>query len=143
LGRDLDPNGLRRGEVLASQFGVTNIRFQHANALDGASLLAIQPRPTIIISSGFYEILNDDELIRQSMCLVRESLSPGCVFIFTTQVHHPQLELIKALPNRENQSWVMKNRPVALVEGWALEAGFRARSTQLEPSGIFGVTTAR
>ncbi len=143
LGRDLDPHGLRRGEELARAHGVRNVRFQPANALDEASLCALQPRPTIMIASGFYEILLDDDLIRRSMQIIRRVLPPEGAFIFTTQVNHPQLELIKALPNRNGEPWEMKNRTVPQVEAWAREAGFRRVTTTLEPHSLFSVSVAQ
>lgn len=143
IARDLDKNGLRRGEELAKTHGVTNIRYQHANAFDEDSLRAIVPAPTIIVSSGFYEILTDDVMILRSMQIIRRILPPDGTFIFTTQVNHPQLELIRALPNRNGEPWEMKNRPVRLVEEWARSAGFRRAQTTLEPHGLFAVTVAR
>jgi SAM-dependent methyltransferase len=141
LGRDLDKNGLKRGEQLAKELNVNNIRYQHANALDESSFRSLQP--TIVISSGFYEILTDDDLIRRSMRIIRNILPPGGTFIFTTQVNHPQLELIKALPNRNGEAWIMKNRSVAQVESWAHEAGFTKVKTTFEPHKLFSVTVAQ
>jgi SAM-dependent methyltransferase len=143
IARDLDKSGLRRGKELARAYGVTNIRYDHANAFGEASLGRIQPRPTIMVASGFYEILFDDDLIRRSMAIVRRTLAPGGTFIFTTQVNHPQLELIRALPNRDGDSWVMKNRSVAAVEAWVKEAGFGQVTTALEPNRVFSVSVAR
>ena len=140
--RDLDKNGLHRGRELASRYGLGNVRYEHANALDAASLSAVHPRPTIAVSSGFYEILLDDELIQRSMQLIHDLLPPDGVFIFTTQVNHPQLKLIAALPNRDGQPWIMKNRSVSLVEGWARVAGFSNVKTALEPHGLFSVSVA-
>ncbi|MBI5880456.1 MAG: class I SAM-dependent methyltransferase family protein [Chloroflexi bacterium] len=144
LCRDLDENGLRRGRALAGMYRLGNIRYEQANAFDEASLQTVSPRPTIIVSSGFYEILTDGAMIRRSMQIVGRVLDPGGTFIFTTQVNHPQLKLIaNSLVNREGKPWVMVNRPVADVEQWAREAGFATVATSLEPSGIFGVSVAR
>jgi SAM-dependent methyltransferase len=143
LARDLDVNGLKRGAALARELRVTNLRYQQANALDEASLAAIQPRPSIVIASGFYEILLEDDWVRTSMRLNRQLLAPGGAFVFTTQVNHPQVELMKALPNRDHESWVIKNRSVADVEAWARAAGFNQLSTHFEHSRIFSVTVAR
>jgi hypothetical protein len=143
IARDLDRGGLCRGESLARSLGVSNIRYQHADALDAASLSALDPAPTLMVSSGFYEILNDDGLVRRSMGLVRQSLPDGGVFIFTTQFNHPQVELIKALPNRAGESWVMKNRSIREVETWARAAGFSQVQTTIEPYGLFSVSVAR
>jgi SAM-dependent methyltransferase len=143
LARDLDESGLRRGRELAQSRGVSNIRYERGDALDEASLLAIRPPPTIVVSSGFYEILLDDALIQRSMSLIRRMLVPGDWFCFTTQVNHPQLWLIALLPNRDGQPWIMKNRSVEQVEGWARAAGFQDVNTTFEPTGLFSVSRAR
>jgi SAM-dependent methyltransferase len=143
IGRDLDEHGLRRGEALARSSGVQALRFERGNALDEGGLRAVQPRPTLIIASGFYEILLDDEAVRASMRIVRRVLPPHGVFIFTTQVNHPQVEIMAALPNRDGQPWLIKNRSAAQVEGWAREAGFRRIVTALEATGLFSVSVAQ
>jgi hypothetical protein len=143
LARDLDANGLKRGEALARQFHLKNIRYQQADALDESSLQDVHPQPSIIIASGFYEILLDDEMIKTSMLLNRKILAEGGSFIFTTQVNHPQVELMKALPNRNHESWMIKNRSIADVEVWAKAAGFSQLDTKLEDTKIFSVTTAK
>ena len=129
--------------LFPKQHSVTNIRYEQANALDEASLMVIQPRPGIVISSGFYEILLDDEMVRTSMQLNRKLLAPGGTFVFTTQVNHPQVDLMRALPNRDHESWVLKNRSVAEVEAWARTAGFSQLKTTFEESNIFSVTVAQ
>jgi SAM-dependent methyltransferase len=143
LARDLDRGDLRRGEALAGSHRLANIQYMHAGALDEEGLCALTPRPTVLIASGLYEILGDNSLIRRSMQIIRRCLAPDGTFIFTTQVNHPQLELIRALPGRNGGSWVVKNRPVQLMEHWARSAGFRPIRTQLEPDGLFGVTVCK
>ena len=143
LGRDLDESGLRRGRELAQSRGVSSIRYERGDALDEASLLALRPQPSIVVSSGFYEILLDDGLIQRSMAIIRRMLAPGDWFFFTTQVKHPQLWLIALLPNRDGQPWIMKNRSVEQVEGWARAAGFQEVSTTFETTGLFSVSRAR
>jgi hypothetical protein len=141
--RDLDENGLRRGRELARGCGLANIRYERGNALDEAGLLALEPQPTLIVASGFYEILMDDALIREQMRIDRQALASGGALIFTTQVNHPQLELIaRTLYNREGKPWVMKNRPVAQTERWALDAGFASVRSVLAPTGLYAITVA-
>jgi hypothetical protein len=75
------------------------------------------------------------------MAGIHALLPPGGRFVFTTQVTHPQLELIaNVLPNRFGEPWVMECRSVAEVEGYAGAAGFRDLVTRLEPHGLFAVT---
>ena len=98
------------------------------------------------LADAWGEVKNEfgdrDELIQRSMQLIHDTLPPDGVFIFTTQVNHPQLKLIAALPNRDGQPWIMKNRSVPLVEGWARAAGFSNVKTTLEPHGLFSVSVA-
>jgi len=143
LCRDLDENGLRRGRDLANLYRLENIRYELGNALDEASVQAIRPQPTIIIASGFYELVNDDALIQRQMQINRKALAAGGSFIFTTQVNHPQLKLIAgALNNREGKPWVMVNRPVAETERWARQAGFESVRSVLAPPGLYTISSA-
>jgi SAM-dependent methyltransferase len=142
--RDLDAYGLQRGRELARSCHLENIRYEQGDAFDQTGLLALTPRPTIIIASGFYEILTDDALIQRQMRINRRALAPGGTFIFTTQVNHPQLKLIaKTLRNREGKPWVMTNRTVAQVERWAREAGFATVCSVLAPPGLYTISIAR
>lgn len=142
--RDLDENGLRRGRVLAQAYQLENIRYEQANALDQVSVCAVTPQPTIIIASGFYELVNDDAIIQHQMHINRTALAPNGAFIFTTQVKHPQLRLIAlALNNREGKPWVMKNRPAAKTEGWARQAGFQSVQTIIAPPGLYAISIAK
>lgn len=144
IARDLDEHGLARGRVLASRHGVddSRLRYVKADALDPASFGDDEP-PTIVIASGFYEILLDDGLIARSMATIRSVLAPGGRFVFTTQVGHPQVRMMAHVPNSHGEPWIIRNRPLALTEGLAREAGFEIVASRLEPTGIFGVTLAR
>jgi SAM-dependent methyltransferase len=142
--RDLDENGLQRGRALAQAHQVDNVRYEIGNALDEASVLAIRPQPTIIIASGFYELINHDSIIQRQMRINRKALAPGGLFIFTTQVNHPQLKLIaNALNNREGKPWIMRNRPVGQTERWAILAGFESVRSMVAPHGLYTISIAR
>ena len=142
--RDLDEHGLQRGRVLAQSNHLQNVRYEQGNALDEHSVLAVTPQPTIIIASGFYELLNDDAMIRRQMQINRQVLVDGGSFIFTTQVNHPQLDLIAhVLNNRDGEPWLMKNRPVSQTEKWALQAGFTTVQSTLANPGLYAITVAK
>ena len=84
LARDRDPHGLERGRQIARAAGVVDrLRYEPGDALDEASVLGIDPRPTIAIASGFYELLLEDAPIARSMALLRRLLVPGGIFLFT------------------------------------------------------------
>jgi hypothetical protein len=142
--RDLDEHGLQRGRMLVQTNHLQNVRYEQGNALDENSVLAVIPQPTIIIASGFYELLNDDAMIKRQMQINRKALATGGSFIFTTQVNHPQLEFIAhVLNNRDGEPWLMKNRPVAQTEKWALQAGFTSVKSVMAATGLYAVTVAQ
>ncbi|HEY7066129.1 MAG TPA: class I SAM-dependent methyltransferase family protein [Chloroflexota bacterium] len=138
--RDLDGAGLAQGRAQAAARGLRNVLYEQGDACDPASLATVAPRPNLVVASGLYELL-DAPLIQRSMVGVYALLPPGGQFVFTTQVRHPQLELIaNVLPNRFGEPWVMECRSLAEVEGYARAAGFRGLVSELEPHGLFGVT---
>lgn len=140
--RDLDGAALEQGRQLAAGLGLTEqVRYEPGNATDPADLAQIRPAPDLVVVSGLYEILTDDAAVCRSLRGIRTILAPGGALLFTTQVQHPQLELIaNVLTNREGKPWVMGTRPLARVERWAREAGFHSVDSTLEPNGLFGVT---
>ncbi|MBI2171413.1 MAG: class I SAM-dependent methyltransferase family protein [Chloroflexi bacterium] len=142
--RDMDAQGLSWGRRRAEGRALTNIRYEPGDACDPASLAEVQPRPDIVVVSGLYELFTDPAPIRRSLLGIHAILNPGGTLVFTTQVRHPQLELIaNVLVNREGKPWVMQCREATTMEGWARAAGFAVRSTQLESDGLFAVTTVR
>jgi SAM-dependent methyltransferase len=139
--RDLDPAGLAQGCARAAALGLHSIHYERGDACDPASLARVAPRPSLVVASGLYELL-DAARIQRSMAGLYALLPPGGRFVFTTQVTHPQLELIaNVLPNRYGQPWVMECRALGEVEGYARAAGFRHLASRLEPHGLFAVTT--
>ncbi|MBI2849706.1 MAG: class I SAM-dependent methyltransferase family protein [Chloroflexi bacterium] len=141
--RDLDAKGLEWGKERASEAGLTNIRFELGDACDPASLAKVRPRPDIVVVSGLYELFADVAPIRCSMAGIFAILQPGGKLFFTTQVNHPQLEMIaNVLTNRQGKPWVMDCRSIETVEALAREAGFKVIGSQMEPVGLFALTTA-
>lgn len=138
--RDLAPAGLRLGEELVAARGLRNVRYEEGDAFDPEPL----DRPAdIIVVSGLYELVLDDETIRKSLVRLRDLLAPGGVLVFTTQIRHPQLEFIaNVLPNRDGELWVMKCRSAERLHAWALEAGYADVVSRREKVGLFTVTTA-
>jgi SAM-dependent methyltransferase len=145
LCRDLAPDGLRRGADLAVARDLVGlIRYEVGDAFDPAPTeQALGGRPDVIVVSGLYELVLDDDLVRRSIGRLRDLLAPGGTLVFTTQVEHPQLAMIAGvLTNRDGEPWVMRCRSVDDVEARARAAGFDAISSRAEPVGLFTVTTA-
>ena len=144
LCRDLAPEGLAHGQALGRTAGLANIRYELGDAFNPAPTdAALGGVPNVIVVSGLYELMLDDDLIRRSLARLRAMLVPGGVLVFTTQVRHPQLQMIaNVLPNRDGEAWVMHCRTQAQVEGWAHAAGFGRVHSRYEEVGLFAVTTA-
>ena len=142
--RDLDARGLAQGAAAATALGLTNVYYEPGDATDAASLAQIRPVPDIVVVSGLYELFTDPAPIARSLRGIYAILPPGGTLVFTTQVTHPQLELIaNVLVNREGRPWVMVCRALAEVEALARAAGFVGIQSQRERVGLFGVTVCR
>lgn len=139
--RDLSEGGLQQGRALAESFGLGNVRYETGDAVDHASLATVQPRPDIVVVSGLYELFTDPATIKQSLAGIHKILKPGGRLVFTTQVTHPQLELIaNVLVNRDGEPWIMVCRTIDEVETFAKEARFRVLKSEKEPNGLFAAT---
>ncbi len=142
--RDMDRQGLAEGAAQAAALGLGNVRYEPGDATDAASLAQIQPTPGIVVVSDLYELFTDPAPIRCSLRGIYGILPPGGTLVFTTQVTHPQLDLIaNVLVNREGHPWVMVCRSLAEVEKMAAEAGFTQIESQCERHGLFGITVCR
>lgn len=138
--RDLAADGLRLGAAQAHERGLTNIRYERGDAFDPTPL----DRPAdIIVVSGLYELILDQELIAKSVARLRDLLADDGVLVFTTQTRHPQLEFIaNVLPNRDGDPWIMECRSAEQAHAWARAAGFVDVVSRMERVGLFAVTTA-
>jgi 2-polyprenyl-3-methyl-5-hydroxy-6-metoxy-1,4-benzoquinol methylase len=146
LCRDLSSTGLEQGQALAKENGLTGtISYEPGDAFNPAPADdTLGGTPNVIVVSGLYELIIDDDTIRNSLKRLYQMLTPGGAIFFTTQTHHPQLEFIaNVLPNRDGVPWVMKCRTAEQVEQWAREAGFNQVESRLEEEGLFSVTTGR
>ena len=142
--RDVSASGLDRGRQLAAGWGVTSVRHERGDAFDPASIATIAPRPNAVVVSGLYELFLDRSMIARSLRALHDVAAPGAAIFVTTQVTHPQLDMIaNVLPNRDGLPWVMESRPVALTEQWLRDAGFDVAESRTEPLRLFAVTMAR
>ena len=145
LCRDLSIHDLALGAKQAKAAGLQTIHYQQDDAFNPAPTDAqLGGPPNVIVVSGLYELILEDEIIQQSLQRLYQMLEPGGTLYFTTQTQHPQLEFIaNVLPNRNGALWIMKCRPSTQLEAWAHQAGFSLIESQLEEVGLFTVTMAR
>ncbi|HOY10849.1 MAG TPA: class I SAM-dependent methyltransferase family protein [Candidatus Omnitrophota bacterium] len=141
--RDYDPKWVREGQSKAAAAGLTNISFAQGDAFDANSFKDLSGTQDVAVSSGFYDWIVDDNLIKTSMKIIHDILRPGGYFVFTNQSGHVDLDMVEEIFvdfNREPLR--MKTRPAELINGWAREAGFEIVDTAADDKKHYSVTLA-
>lgn len=130
---------------LADQFNLNGeVEAKRADAFDRESLARIQPRATIGIVSGLYELFPSNDLVLNSLRGLAEAIEPGGYLIYTNQPWHPQLEFIAhVLRNREGKRWIMRRRTTAEMDELVRTAGFEKIDMEIDQWGMFTVSVAR
>ena len=115
-----------------------------ADAFDRASLAAIEPRPTIGIVSGLFELFPDNAPLRAALGGLADAIPAEGLLLYTGQPWHPQLELIaRGLTSHRGGAWVMRRRTQAELDQLVHAAGFRKIAQRIDRWGIFTVSLAR
>jgi alpha-beta hydrolase superfamily lysophospholipase len=142
--RDYKTENVEAIGALAQELDLKNATAQQADAFDRASLASIQPRPTIGIVSGLYELFPSNTLVSQSLGGLADAIEPGGHLIYTNQPWHPQVEFIaRVLRNREGQPWIMRRRTTAEMDELVRAAGFEKIDMEIDQWGMFSVSIAR
>jgi len=144
--RDFSGLNVEKGRDLIAQRGLGHIaRFDQGDAFDTAALAGIEPRPTLAIVSGLYELFPDNAQVWASLEGLRAAVPVGGYIVYTNQPRHPQLEFIaRALTShRGGQAWVMRRRSQQEMDELVCEAGFRKLDQRIDRWGIFTVSLAQ
>lgn len=144
--RDYSDLNVRDGQALIESLGLGAIaRFVKGDAFDRADLAALDPRPSLAVVSGLYELFSDNAMVGGSLAGLAEAVEPGGYLVYTGQPWHPQLEMIaRALTShREGQPWVMRRRSQAEMDQLVEAAGFRKLTQRIDEWGIFTVSLAQ
>jgi hypothetical protein len=144
--RDFSDLNVRAGGELIRQRGLESIaRFEKGDAFDRAAVAALDPRPTLGIVSGLYELFPDNSLVRASLAGMADAIEPGGYFVYTAQPWHPQLEMIaRTLPShRDGKPWIMRRRTQLEMDQLVEAAGFRKVDQLTDDWGIFTVSLAQ
>jgi hypothetical protein len=142
--RDYVEANLEQGRILAGKMDLENVRFEQGDAFDPDATRAVEPRPNLVIVSGLYELFPDNEMVRASLRGIGDAIEPGGYLIYTGQPWHPQVEMIaRVLSNRDGVPWVMRRRTQAEMDELVRAAGFEKTGMEVDPWGIFTVSTAR
>lgn len=143
--QDYSPINVEKGTALIAERGLSDIAsFHRADAFDTAGLASIEPRPTLAVVSGLYELFPDNDAIEASLRGLSQALEPGSLLLYTGQPWHPQLEMIaRALTShRGGQAWIMRRRTQQEMDQLVAAAGFRKIEQRIDKWGIFTVSLA-
>ena len=143
--QDYSPINVEKGTALIAERGLQDVAsFHRADAFDTEGLAAIEPKPTLAIVSGLYELFPDNALIEASLAGLSRALEPGSMLLYTGQPWHPQLEMIaRALTShRGGEAWIMRRRTQQEMDQLVAAAGFRKIEQRIDKWGIFTVSLA-
>lgn len=138
--RDTGPLNVEAGTRLITSRGLEDIaRFEQADAFDRGGIAAAEPKPTLGIVSGLYELFPDNAPVRRSLAGLADAIPAGGYLVLTCQPWHPQLEFIaRALTShRGGRAWVMRRRTQGEMDALAEAAGFAKRAQRIDEWGIF------
>lgn len=143
--RDWSAENVEAGRRLAAARGAGSVEFEAGDAFDAESISAVDPKPTLAIVSGLYELYPDNEPIRASLSGLARAMEPGGYLVYTNQPWHPQQELIARVltSHRGGDAWVMRCRAQAEMDALVREAGFDKIGMEIDAAGIFSVSLAR
>lgn len=144
--RDYSELNQQAGQALIRQKGLQACaRFELGDAFDTEALAAIEPRPTLAVVSGLYELFADNAQITQSLAGLARAIDSGGYLLYTNQPWHPQLELIarSLTSHRAGQPWVMRRRTQSEMDQLVASAGFVKLDQLSDEWGIFSVSLAR
>jgi alpha-beta hydrolase superfamily lysophospholipase/SAM-dependent methyltransferase len=141
---DYKQENVTAARALVDKFQLANVVAQYGDAFDRSGLAAIEPRATIGIVSGLYELFPSNKPVLDSLRGLADALEPRGYLIYTNQPWHPQVEFIAhVLRNREGKRWIMRRRTTAEMDQLVGEAGFEKIDMEMDQWGMFSVSIAR
>ncbi len=143
--RDFDPHNVELGQRLIAELGLgLRARFEQGDAFDRASLVALDPKPTVGIVSGLFELFPENDQVRETLGGLAGAIEPGGHLIYTGQPWHPQIEFIARTlsSHRDGAPWVMRRRTQEELDELVRSAGFRKLEQRIDLHGLFTVTLA-
>lgn len=141
LCRDLDARNLKIGIRNAERNNLlSRVHFAKGDAFD----LRLAQTPDIIVSSGFYDWIYDDEEVMRSFGQIHRALSLGGTFLLTVQCRHPNQRVVEAVFKDFNkQSLKMKMRAPETVSLWLKNSGFSLEKTLTDEERFYCVMKAK
>jgi alpha-beta hydrolase superfamily lysophospholipase len=142
--RDFDSHNVELGRRLIAEKKLA-ARFEQGDAFNRASLAGLQPKPTIGIVSGLFELFPENDPLRETLGGLAAAIEPGGYLIYTGQPWHPQLEFIARTlsSHRGGAPWIMRRRTQEELDELVRRADFRKVEQRIDPEGLFTVTLAK
>jgi SAM-dependent methyltransferase len=142
---DYEEENVEAMRALANEVNVDGaVIARRGDAFNRESLAGIQPRATIGIVSGLYELFPSNGPVLNSLRGLADAIEPCGYLIYTNQPWHPQLEFIAhVLVNREGERWIMRRRTTAEMDELVRVAGFEKIDMEIDQWGMFTVSIAR
>src|SRR4029453_6120107 len=131
------------GAKLIAQKGLDGTaRFAKGDALDRDSLANVEPKPTLGVVSGLYELFPDNAMVRASLAGLAAAIPAGGYLVYTGQPWHPQRDVSARAPTRprQGQAWIRRRGTQAEMDQLVEAAGFRKLEQRIDEFGIFTVS---
>lgn len=135
---DYSDEAVKQGKAKALVQGRSDIIFKHNDAFN---LVAFASKEAdILISSGFFDILTEDDQIKTVLINGSTITRPGARWVFTIEEHHPDLKLLQeSLVDLNQKPWKLVLRPAEQLIDWAKPYGWELEI--LERNNYFAVGT--
>lgn len=144
LCRDYDERWVKEGREKALQSGISDIVFKQGDAFNRDSFNGLFNTQDVAVSSGFYDWITDDELIKKSMKIIHDLLSRGGYFVFSNQSGHVDLGMVEEIFVDFNKNPLkMTTRSADCMNQWAKEAGFEVIQTLSDERGYYSVSLVK
>ncbi len=144
--RDYSELNVEQGQKMIAERHLTDkANFVVGNAFDRQSLAELDPKPTLGIVSGLYELFPENENVQASLMGLSDAIPVGGLLVYTGQPWHPQLEMIaRSLTSHQSgKPWVMRRRTQGEMDSMVERAGFVKQVQLIDDWGIFSVSIAR
>jgi putative methyltransferase len=137
---DVDVAELERGRARAIREGRDDIRFVKADAFDPSTWP--RQRFDILVSSGFFDILNEQADVERLLDAGSRATDGGAHWVFSVMEDHPDLAMLHdVLVDFDGRPWVATTRSAEEVLELAATRGWRPVRVEREAQGLFGVIT--
>jgi len=144
--RDYSDINVKAGSEMIAERKLSDFaEFKNADAFNEEGIANVNPKPSIAVVSGVYELFSDNNLLKASLSGLNTAIVKGGYLVYTNQPWHPQVELIaRTLNNHQGKGrWVMRRRTQAEMDQLVENAGFEKIEQLQDEWGIFTVSVAR